>query len=342
MSALSGFTVETPTRIDLAGGTLDLFPLYLFEEGSVTVNAAISIMSRVTVEPREDSAVVLCASDIGEEVTAPSPQDVPVTGPLELVGRAVRQYAPPCGVTITTHSAAPHGSGLGASSSLLMALSVALTRLRGEDRPFPELIEVGANLETQVLGIPAGKQDFFPPLYGGVAALEFGVDAPTRTELCHSAAAREHLEAHLVLSFTGVPHFSGSSNWEMLRNYVEDAAGTRPAMARIRDTAQGMAACLAAEDWDRLPGLLAEEWANRRSLAPGVTTPEVDAIMAAADDAGALANKLCGAGGGGCMVTYAPPERRAAVEAAVCANGARVLPYRIVPEGVRVRESVTN
>lgn len=342
MSAFPCIEVEAPTRIDLAGGTLDLYPLYLFEGGGLTLNAAISVMSRATVEPRDDGAIVLRSLDMDCEESFAGPDALAFDGPLALLARAVGHYAPPCGVTVTAHNEAPHGSGLGGSSALLMALSVALARLRGDGADFTSLIDVGANLEAQVLGIPTGKQDYYPALYGGVSCLRFHVAGHERLELCASEAARRHLEDHLVLSFTGVPHASGATNWEMLRGYIEAHGGTRAALGRIRETAHAMHACLAAEEWDRLADLLAEEWHNRRRLGPGVSTPQVDAAMAAAEAAGARASKLCGAGGGGCMVTYAAPADRAAVETALTGAGARVLPYRIVADGVRVRERAMN
>lgn len=338
MTPPAGIHVTAPCRIDLAGGTLDVYPLYLFEGGGVTVNAAISILSNVHIAPREDSAILLRSEDLATEAQYADVESVALDGPLELLARAVRHYAPPCGVTITVRNDAPQGSGLGASSALLMALSVGLSRLRGDTPAVTDLIDVGANLEAQVIGIPTGKQDYYPALCGGVAALEFGVQGHRREDLCPSAAARDAISSRLVLSFTGISRVSAASNWAVLQNYVDGEPRTKEALGRIARTARRMRTCLANEAWDELPGLLAEEWANRRDLADGVSTPRVEELMAAAAAAGADASKLCGAGGGGCMLTYTAPERRAAVEAALRDAGAEVLPYRIVETGAEVRQ----
>ncbi len=340
LTAPSPIEVAAPCRIDLAGGTLDVYPLYLFEEDGRTLNMAISITSTARIVPREDGRVLLRSEDLDAEAQYPDVDHVSPDGPLGLVARAVRCYPPPCGVTVTVHSEAPHGSGLGASSALLMAVSVGLTHLRGETPSLRDLIDVGANLEAQTIGIPTGKQDYYPALYGGVAVLQFGVREASRWELCPSAAARAHLEQHLVLAFTGISHFSGANNWEILRNYMDGNMLTREALHRIGTTARKVEHCLRTETWELLPELLAEEWANRRTLGEGVSTPRVEHLMATAHAAGGEASKLCGAGGGGCMVTYVQPERRSAVEQALQEAGADVLPFRIATEGAQVREAV--
>jgi D-glycero-alpha-D-manno-heptose-7-phosphate kinase len=152
-------------------------------------------------------------------------------------------------------------------------------------------------------------------------------------------AARSLLERRLILSFTGVSHFSGATNWDMTRNYIEGSGDTRACLAEIKATAVAMRECLLSGDFDRFARVLDHEWQNRRHLADGVATPETDRMMAAAQRAGALASKLCGAGGGGCMITFVPDAARDAVIAALEAEGARPLPYRIARQGLRITRS---
>jgi D-glycero-alpha-D-manno-heptose-7-phosphate kinase len=92
------------------------------------------------------------------------------------------------------------------------------------------------------------------------------------------------------------------------------------------------------KQWDQLADILAEEWDNRRRMAKGVSTPMIERIMRAALEAGARANKLCGAGGGGCMVTYAPPKSRKDVEQALEESGARMLEFKIARRGLTVQK----
>ncbi|MBI2821155.1 MAG: GHMP kinase [Acidobacteria bacterium] len=324
------------TRIDLAGGTLDIFPLYLLEEYGITVNVAIDLASSVRLATREDGRIVLLAEDLNLIEQAASLDDLPLSGPMGLVARVTRFYAPRTGVEIATRNQAPPGSGLGASSSLLIALSAALTRLTRK-RILPEkVIDYGSSIETQAIRIPAGKQDYYPAMYGGFHALWFETAGARRERLRLSKKFRDALQGRLLLCFTGESRFSGTSNWSMLKRYIDRSGDTVQRMKRIKEIALGMREALLGERLDQMGRLLQREWENRRELAAGVSNARIDSIMAAARSAGALASKICGAGGGGCMITFVKAGRRPAVARALSEAGAHVLNYRFREAGVRV------
>lgn len=330
---------RVPMRIDLAGGTLDVYPLYLFLDGGLTLNAAINVHGHVTVETRTDHRIYLCSEDGGAEEEHPSLDDMELGGSLDLVKRALRYYSPTTGVNVMVRSEAPHGSGLGASSALLMALSSCLDAIGGLGLEPIRLIDLGANIEAQVIGVPTGKQDYVPPLFGGVCAIHFNVEGLQVHRLDEDD--REHdliglLNERLILSFTNINRFSGANNWAMMKAYIDRIGGTPGHMVQIKEVAEEMQAALILGDMRLFAELLGIEWENRKVLAEGVTNDEVDAQMAAAASAGAKASKICGAGGGGCMITYAEPADRAAVEAALTAAGATVMPFAIVPDGIRL------
>jgi D-glycero-alpha-D-manno-heptose-7-phosphate kinase len=238
---------------------------------------------------------------------------------------------------VETESRAPRGSGLGASSSLLIALSGALNELNAAGLDGEAIIRFGADLEAQNIRIPTGKQDYYAAYYGGVNAIHWGIRGNEVRPLLVSEECLSTLERRLILSFTGISHFSGATNWDMLRNYIEGSGGTRARMREINSTAHAMAAALQVADFDAFSAVLEREWRNRRGLAEGVSTPAIDAMMEAAERGGALASKLCGAGGGGCMITFARDGAQDAVRDALTRLGARVLPYRISRTGLQVR-----
>jgi D-glycero-alpha-D-manno-heptose-7-phosphate kinase len=334
-------TIEavTPCRIDLAGGTLDIWPLYLFLDGGITVNIGIDLYSRVRIEPRSDESIHLHSLDTGEQLHAARVEELPLGGPLDLVARAVRFYRPSGGINLQCENSAPKGSGLGASSALLICLSGALNAFNGVE-PTPErLVDCAANLEAQSIRIPTGKQDYYPPLFGGVNAIWFDVGGNQVEPLVVDEAAMATLERRLILTFTGISHFSGATNWDMTRNYIDGAGDTRSCLAGIKATALEMRDCLTQGDFDQFANVLEREWQNRRNLAHGVATPETDRMMEAAKRAGAQASKLCGAGGGGCMITFAPEVARDAVIAALEAEGARPLPYSIARQGMQIQRA---
>lgn len=329
---------RTPTRIDLSGGTLDLYPLYLFLEGGVTNNAAVDLWSEVRIETRDDPQVRLRSLDTGQELSAPSVDELPVDRELGFVARVVRFYAPKVGVDVITNNRPPHGSGLGASSALLIALSGALDRVNGTRLDPGLFVDYGANLEAQAIGIPTGKQDYLAALYGGVNAFHFDEVGWRREPLIAEESSLREFEGRLVLSFTGETHFSGTSNWNMLKRYIDDAPGSRENMHEIKRVALQMREALQAFDLGQFAELLGREWESRKRLAEGVTTPAIDRIVAAAERAGALASKICGAGGGGCLVTFVEPGSRKAVERALEGAGATVLPAKIARKGLLVKE----
>ncbi|NLS79397.1 MAG: GHMP kinase [Chloroflexi bacterium] len=329
-------SATVPTRIDLAGGTLDIYPLYLFEDGGLTLNAAIDVCGHVTVQTRPDRRIVIRSDDRHAAEEIADLESMALGGDLDLVKRALRHYRPAQGLDISLRSEVPQGSGLGASSALLMALSSALNEVQGLGLSRERIIDLGANIEAQVISIPTGKQDYFPPLYGGVCCIWFDVGGFRLESLSAGNHLAELLNQRLILSHTNISRFSGITNWAMLRRYIEREGDTVARIHHIKEVALAMRECLRRLDVDGLAELLAREWDNRKGLAAGVTTPEVEAMVAAAQREGALASKLCGAGGGGGMITYAPPERVPAVKQALGRAGATVMDFRIVDQGLRM------
>jgi len=337
-------TAKVPTRIDLAGGTLDVYPLYLFENGGLTVNAAVNVYGYVTVEERDDAEIHMRSEDSGVCEAYGSLDEMPTAGALDLVKKTLAFYQPLRGVNVSLRSEAPRGSGLGASSALLMALSSALNQIGGLGLDKGRLIDLGANIEAQTIGIPTGKQDYFPPLYGGVCSIWFDVEGHRIERLDAGTDLAQRLTERLILSFTNITRFSGVTNWAMLKRYIEQEGNTVAHMHRIKEVALACRDSLVAGDLDAFAELLAVEWENRKALAEGVTTPEIDAMISSAAAHGARASKICGAGGGGCMITYAEPGDILAVRSALVEAGASLLPdasgggqpLRIVTEGLQM------
>jgi len=335
---MASIRVSVPMRIDFAGGTLDVYPLYLFEGGGLTVNAAIDVMARAVLDTRSDETIVIHSVDLGVSETIPSLDAMTFGGKLELVKRALAYFRPEQGLNITINSMAPAGSGLGASSALLMALAHGLNTLTCRGLSSGQIIDIGANIEAQVIGIPTGKQDYFPPIFGGVCSMWFDIDGWRFERLNNDPQLIKELNEHLVVSYCGVPHNSAVTNWAMLKSYIECQGNTVERMRDIRHIANEMRACLLAGDFDYFAKLLDEEWQLRRGLAEGVTNPEIEHIMSAARSVGAGASKICGAGGGGCMITTAQPSLMPAVRSALQAAGASVMPAAVIDRGIEIIE----
>ena len=321
---------SAPTRIDLAGGTIDIWPLYLFHPGAQTLNAAISLRARATIESRADERVVINSLDTGVTIEAEGWQELRGRRELRLLS-LLAHFFEARGITLTTSCESPAGAGIAGSSALNVAVCSAFAEWNHTHYEPEALLQIAMNIEAQAINVPTGLQDYRPALYGGIAALELGVDGIRRIPLDVDGA---DLESRIVLCYTGEPRNSGTNNWEIVKKHVDGDTHVFACFERIRDTAAAMREALAAGDWDRVGRAIAEEWDNRKRLAPGVTTPAIEALIARAMGAGATAAKVCGAGGGGCLFCYGPPERRDAIRDALTAGGARVLDYTIERHGL--------
>ncbi|MFH1116250.1 MAG: hypothetical protein V1792_20250 [Pseudomonadota bacterium] len=326
--------VSVPNRIDLAGGTTDIYPLYLFLGGGCTVNAGITVRSVVEFRTLGEKAIRLTSLDLGEAVEAPDASHLPTDGPLGLIGRTVSALPPATGMEITTCNQAPAGSGLGASSALLVALVTGLLQIRSESAEPEKVVDLAANIECAAIGVPTGRQDHVAAYFGGISSVEFGYRGFSRAPLCSEPADRQRLEDMVILSYTGEGRFSGMNNWDVTKGVIEGRAQLKDKLLKIRDAAHDLAGALRLRRWADVPRLVDAEWTLRRSLAPGISTPAIDRIAAAATAAGAAANKVCGAGGGGCMITLAPAAKRSAVERAVSDSGGTIIPFCVASQGI--------
>jgi D-glycero-alpha-D-manno-heptose-7-phosphate kinase len=333
-------TASAPTRVDFAGGTLDIYPLYLFFNGGKTINAAIDLDAKVWLTGRTDDRIVIRSRDTGATLDWDGPADsLPGDGPLALITRVLRYYRPAGGLTVETQLLPPHGSGLGASSALFVALSHAVLAYIDPTKPRdPErIIRLSNVLEAQLMGLPAGMQDYYPPTYGGLCAVHYDLEGVWVEALDPDGSLLPELQHNLIVSYTNITHHSGTTNWSYMRNFFDGVASTREALGHIKQVAEGFYSAFKARDLREIGRLLDEEWQLRRGLSDEVTTPAIDTMMIATRQAGAWANKLCGAGGGGCMLTLAPPEAHTAVIAALEATGATHLNAHLVPHGVEVQ-----
>jgi D-glycero-alpha-D-manno-heptose-7-phosphate kinase len=294
------------------------------------LNAAISLRARARLESRSDNRVVIRSEDTGATVEANDWKELRDRKELRLLSLLVHFFETR-GITLTTSSQSPAGAGIAGSSALNVAVCAALADWNRTHFDPEALLQVAMNVEAQTIAVPTGLQDYRPALYGGVAALELEVDGVRRIPLQVDFRALEH---RIVLCYTGEPRNSGTNNWEITKKHIDGDRHIFDCFERIRDTAVNMRERLQREDWDGVGAAIAEEWENRKRLAPGVTTPAIDALIARAAAAGATAAKVCGAGGGGCLFCYGPPNKRDAIALALAGGGARLLDFTIERDGL--------
>lgn len=321
---------SAPTRIDLAGGTIDIWPLYLFHPGAQTLNAAISLRASARIDSRDDARIAIHSVDTGVTVEADDWRDLRAERSLRLLSLLVHFFEAR-GITLTTSSDSPAGAGIAGSSALNVAVCAALAEWKRTHYEPEALLQIAMNVEAQAIQVPTGLQDYRPALYGGIAAIELDVDGVRRVPLDVDLS---ELRQRIVLCYTGEPRNSGTNNWDITKRHIDGDRHVFDCFERIRDTAAAMRTALTAGDWDAVGRAIADEWENRKRLAPGVTTPSINDLIARAQAAGATAAKVCGAGGGGCLFCYGPPGARDAIRGALVAGGARLLDYTFERHGL--------
>lgn len=319
-----------PCRADLAGGTLDIWPLGLLHPGAVTVNVALRVQVRLEVdlggaERRLEHAV----SD----------------GPWRTVGRedvrgdlaaAVCFWLRPAGgLRVRVTEQAPLGSGLGGSSSYAVALARAVLAIEGKRLGDRELVALVRDLEAQVMGAPTGIQDQWAAVRGGATAVHLD---PGGERIEDIAVDPGWLASRLSVLYTGITHHSGMLNWQVIWRRLEGDGETAAALESIAGAARACREAVIATDDNGCAAAIAAEWAARRRLAPEVCPPELERLEEVAFGAGATAFKACGAGGGGSVLLWHAPDARPTLVRAMSSAAPRgfMLPAGIATDGCRV------
>lgn len=329
---------SAPTRVDLAGGTIDIPPIFLFHEGAMTVNFAVSLLAHCRLETRNDDKIFIESIDRGEKFETSlnnigSLRNEPC---LELLSKLVYFFKPETGFNMITKAEAPAGAGLAGSSTLNIACVGALNHMVGNRYHPDKFIHIANQIETTVINVIAGWQDYYSAQYGGVASIHFNPDGISREALNIDTKT---LEDRVVILYTGEPRNSGINNWEITKAHIDGDKEIFDIFEGIRDDSIKLRIAILASDWKAIGEILREAHPHRKRLSPNMTTPRMDELIDIALANGAIAPKICGAGGGGCIAFYCEEGRKADVEEALRKEeDAEVLDWKIAEEGLVVKE----
>ncbi len=330
--------IKSPTRVDLAGGTLDLWPLYNFIGPARTVNVAIDIYTEVNLSPRSDGRIEIESLDLKKTWTFENLEVflASLDASLQLFQSVLRFFHRECptgrtsgsGFSLKTSSESPIGGGLGGSSSLIISLLKAFSQFY--DFKFSDthaLVSVAHNLEAQILLTPTGTQDYYPAAVGGLNTLEYSASG-----IKHKTISIEKSEIfdHFLLVYTGRSHHSGLNNFEVMKACVERDPKVLDALKKINVIAHQLSDAISKSDYAVIPQLLQQEYDERIRLTPAFTSDEIERLAKIAKSNGADAIKICGAGGGGCVLIWVHPQHRQKVINACENENFQCLPARPV------------
>lgn len=307
---ISEVKVFSPTRVDLAGGTLDMWPLYNFVGGAKTVNVAIDLHSQVELYKNDVHQIVIESKDLNYRQTfsdlntllaSPDPQ-------LLLYKPILNFFKPKIGFRLITASQSPVGAGLGGSSSLVISMMKAFYKLLNMALPAShEVVQIAHNIESQILNTPTGTQDYYPAFSGGINILDYSFQGIKQTVV---PVKDSPMKDHFLLVYTGKAHHSGINNFEVLKSAVVKDAKVLGALQNLKSIADATAELCLAGQWTKLPDMFEVEYKYRTQLTEQFSSPEIRQIKEISLKTGAAQVKICGAGGGGCVLVWtAPPVR---------------------------------
>jgi D-glycero-alpha-D-manno-heptose-7-phosphate kinase len=331
---------KAPTRIDLAGGTLDLWPIHHLLDHKATINAAVTLYAQVTVQSSNDGLYHFSSQDqelsfSGDYSAACDSHSLPLFG-LLLKGLWQESFEP---VSIKTAAKSPAGAGLGGSSCLGIALAGALLAARkaiGAPKEVDDdgLVRLVQDVESRLIKAPTGCQDYWGGLRGGINVIRFPF-GETQVKTFQKEQLEE-LDKQLMIVYSGRSRASAINNWEIYKRIFDGDEKLLSKFNQIGLAAERLGDAVEAGDFSRVIALSSEEWQLRTELWPKIETDETRTIASAAKKAGAKLCRVCGAGGGGVLAVFASEQQRDAVQKAVTKAGGVVLPGNLAEQGLVV------
>lgn len=364
---------RAPTRIDLAGGTIDIWPLYLFLKNPITLNLGIDLYAEATIDlaplthsPNGPSGGMVSLRSEDQNVEArflwtEIDQITDIPPGLQLHYKLLKYFTQkrnqagisdfPFHLTLSTRAQSPAGAGLGGSSTLSIAMIGALatwaanSKLKNPidpERDGESFIEIVRDVETTVIRVPAGLQDYYGAMYGGLQSLRWGAGTHEREWLPEDLISE--LNDRILLFYSGQSRNSGINNWTLFKGFIDQQDDIRAKFEKISAATAKLETYLKNRNWLEVGQTIREEWETRKTLAPGIATPEIDSAFAEAQKLAPVSGKVCGAGGGGCFFIYLPiedPEKRKDLKAQIqkifLSHGMKNLNFHGVPRGLEVK-----
>lgn len=325
---------KAPLRVSFAGGGTDV-PPFPADIGGLVLNATINRYAWGSLATREDQKVSIHSVDYEMSEMFGVDEDFGFDGKLGLAKAAVRQFSSEGGYDLLLHSNAPPGSGLGASSAMMVALIGVLKELRSLPMTDYELAELAHTIERNDLGIGGGRQDQYAAAFGGFNFIEFDAERTVVNPLRISPHVLLELEHNLLLVYTGMTRQSDQIIDDQTARFERRDEDTVRGLNEQKELAVLMKNALLQGRLDEFGDLLATSWESKKRLSDRVTNPRIDELYAEARGAGAIGGKVTGAGGGGFLLLYCGEGARHRVANRMLAMDARVDDFAFEPAGLR-------
>jgi len=330
-------TTVGSVRVDLLGGTLDLSPIHLILPNVVTLNVATSLQAQVKLTETTRDGVEIISEDY-KTTNFFASADFTLEklranffGPLTFVAYLLLEAKSTKHLSIELKSGSPAGAGLGGSSAMGVVLMKALLDYQGEAFEKTQLIQKVHAYESIILNAgPAGYQDYYPAVFGGVLALKPAA-GKISVEQLFNAKLKQHLESQITLVYSGETRLSGMNNWEVYKDFFDQVGPVRAGLTEIARLSFEAYQAIQRGEYGNLIEMIKLEGEARRQLFPGIVSESMklyyNELKKLLPKAGM---KVCGAGGGGTFLVLHEADERGRVQALVEKQGMKVLPFEIV------------
>ncbi len=307
---------KAPLRLGLAGGGTDVSP-YCDEYGGAVLNATINMYAYCSIEPTKDNRIEFIAPDRNESFTDISSTCIEIDNSLLLhkgiYNRIVKDFnkGKPLSFRMTTYADAPAGSGLGSSSTMVVAILKAYMEWLNLPLGDYDLASLAYEIERKDLNLSGGKQDQYAATFGGFNFIEFfnenrAIVNPLRIKNW----IKNEVENSLILHYTGVSRESATIIDDQIKNTQAKAEKSLEGMHELKLLATEMKNAFLKGDFDELAGCLNKSWESKKKMSLSISNPMINDIYAFIMDNGGKAAKISGAGGGGFMMIICDPKER--------------------------------
>ncbi|MCL2414303.1 MAG: dehydrogenase [Bacteroidales bacterium] len=329
---------KAPLRLGLAGGGSDVSP-YSDMYGGLILNATINLYAFCTIEETNNGKIEIEATEVEKKQAFDISSHLPITGELDLskgvYNRLCRDFKiEPQSFKLTTYSDAPPGSGLGSSSTMVVAILRAFSEWKNIPLGEYEIARLAYEIERKDLNLSGGKQDQYAAAFGGFNFMEF---LPNDSVIVNPLRVKrwiiDELESNIMLYYTGVSRSSAEIIEEQKKSTSTGVAEAVEAMHRIKQSAVDMKKALLFGDIKAFSKILGQGWEDKKKMAASVTNSFIENVFDAAMKAGATTGKISGAGGGGFIIFMVEPTKRMQVKQALNQLDGRVVDFQFSEGG---------
>ncbi len=328
---------KTPVRIEIGGGATDVEP-YSSEFGGYVINVSIDKYIRSILSIREDATISIFSSDRSSSYKLKNIlHNDSEEYSKDLIKAIIYYLKPNIGIDIYIHGDAPKKAGLGASASLCTSLISGILELQKKTISLNEIAEKAFEVEDKILKNTGGRQDQYTSVHGGFNGLKFLGNSDVRIErLKVSEAFKSKIENNLLLFYTGELHTSGDMVKEQVKSYLEEKNKSKESLDKLKEIAYNMRDSLYSEDFERFGELLTEDFLVKTKFNPLMVTDYMTELNNLVLNNGGIGGRICGAGGGGCMIWLTNPKSREKIKELLSQQPGKIIDYNFVDKGLEI------